>query len=166
MAAAQPAPVPEPEPEPEAAPEPEPALAPAAAALDLHGLPTARGRPVVGIDRRREPDAGGAALADARPVALSERDLTIAFPPGANFLRRLAEQDDHRRMATQAWRTISGHALSAALRAPGKSDEAEPAGSPTLSGEELVKRFIEEFDAEEIVAEELLDDEPDEREAH
>jgi hypothetical protein len=42
------------------------------------------------------------------------------------------------------------------------SDEEPPeqAGVPVLSGEELVRRFLDEFDAEE-----LLDDDTDQRKA-
>jgi hypothetical protein len=35
-----------------------------------------------------------------------------------------------------------------------EDDEAEQTGEPALSGEELVRRFMEEFDAEELVGEE------------
>jgi DNA polymerase III subunit gamma/tau len=103
-----------------------------------------------------------ALLADARPVACSDRELTLAFPPGAAFLKRKAEQDDHRRVAADAFRTVTGQmlALRYELREPEELQE-ESAGAPTLSGEELVRRFLEEFDAEE-----LHDDDPDEREAN
>ena len=42
-----------------------------------------------------------ALLADARPVAVSERELTLAFPAGADFLKRKAEQDEHRRATVE-----------------------------------------------------------------
>ena len=91
-----------------------------------------------------------ALLADARPVAVGERELTVAFPPGAAFLKRKAEQDDHRRVAADAFRKVSGQTrlLRYELR---EADEVqtEPEGTENLSGEELVKRFLEEFNAEE-----------------
>ncbi len=102
-----------------------------------------------------------ALLADARPVRVTERELTLAFPPGAAFLKRKAEQDDHRRVAADALRRISGQSL--ALRyelLTAEEAQDEPQGAPTLSGEELVRRFLEEFDAEEI-----LEEDHDEREA-
>jgi DNA polymerase-3 subunit gamma/tau len=92
-----------------------------------------------------------ALLADARPVAANEDELVLAFPEGAAFLKRKAEQDDHRRMATEALRTVTGRrmTLSYELRDNGEPDgPSEPAA---LSGEELVRRFMEEFDAEEIL---------------
>ena len=98
-----------------------------------------------------------ALLADARPVAVNERELTLAFPGGAAFLKRKAEQDDHRRMAGEALQAVTGQRL--ALRYELREDEDEPEGEAVLSGEELVRRFMEEFDAEEV-----LEDEPNEGE--
>jgi DNA polymerase-3 subunit gamma/tau len=45
-----------------------------------------------------------ALLTGARPVAINDRELTLAFPPDAAFLKRKAEQDDHRRVAGEAYR--------------------------------------------------------------
>jgi DNA polymerase-3 subunit gamma/tau len=109
------------------------------------------------VDVVRERNAMLAALlADARPVAVGDGELTVAFPAGAAFLKRKAEQDEHRRFTTEALRTLTGHPL--ALRYELSDDDEQPfgTGAPVLSGEELVRRFLEEFDAEE-----LLDD-PDE----
>jgi DNA polymerase-3 subunit gamma/tau len=91
-----------------------------------------------------------ALLADARPVSLGDQSLTIAFPTGAAFLKRKAEQDDHRRAAAEAFRSVTGQALR--LRYELSSEEpaqAQPHAT-VLSGEELVRRFVEEFDAEEL----------------
>ena len=93
-----------------------------------------------------------ALLADARPVAVTERDLTLAFPAGADFLKRKAAQDDHRRTTVEAVRALSGQAL--ALRYElSEGTLLEEDGGQELSGEELVRRFIEEFDAEELLEE-------------
>ena len=89
-----------------------------------------------------------ALLAEARPMAAGESELTLVFPAGAAFLKRKAEQEEHRRLAAEVWRGVSGCSL--ALRYElGDNDEHED-GAPALSGEELVRRFIEEFDAEEL----------------
>ena len=133
--------------------------APAAVPSDLHAV--VNSWPAV-VDIVRDGNAMLAALlADARPVAVGERELTVAFPPGAAFLKRKAEQDDHRRVAAEAFRKVTGQALALRyeLREADGPDDAPP-GAPTLSGEELVRRFLEEFDAKE-----LLEDDPDEREA-
>jgi len=150
----------------------------AQAATELHHAPQADGgpapEPAVDLDSVmsswpavveivRESNAMLAALlADARPVAIGEREVTIAFPPGAAFLKRKAEQDDHRRVAAEALRTVTGRPLALRYELREADDGDEPAGAPALSGEELVRRFLEEFDAQELSDE---DDEPDEGEA-
>ena len=89
-----------------------------------------------------------ALLAEARPVEIGERELTLSFPPGAAFLKRKAEQDEHRRLAAEVWRGVSGCSLALQYEL-GEGDQRGD-GAPALSGEELVRRFIEEFDAEEL----------------
>jgi DNA polymerase-3 subunit gamma/tau len=150
-----------------AAVAPAPVAAPAAVAPSvlpagpLHLHTVAASWPAV-VDLVRGANAMLAALlADARPIAVGEREVTIAFPPGAAFLKRKAEQDDHRRVAADAFKRVTGQALALRYELRDAADpESGPSGVPSLSGEELVKRFLEEFNAEE-----LLDDEPDEREA-
>jgi len=97
-----------------------------------------------------------ALLSDARPVGVHERELTLAFPGGAAFLKRKAEQEDHRRVAGEALQAVTGQRLM--LRYELRDDE-EQDGAAVLSGEELVRRFVEEFDAEEV-----LEGEPNEGE--
>ena len=94
------------------------------------------------------------ALAAARPVAVGERELTLGFPSGASFLKRKAEQDEHRRVAAEALKTVTGHRVTLRCELREEEDEAEQTGEPALSGEELVRRFMEEFDAEELVGDE------------
>ncbi|HEY1519547.1 MAG TPA: DNA polymerase III subunit gamma/tau [Solirubrobacteraceae bacterium] len=144
----------EPDPQPAQVSEAEPA---GGAALELDAA--AACWPAV-IDLVRGENAMLAALlADARPVALKEQELTLAFPGGAAFLKRKAEQEDHRRVAGEALKAVTGQRL--ALRYELRDDEEEPEGEPVLSGEELVQRFMEEFDAEEV-----LEDDPDEGEVN
>jgi DNA polymerase-3 subunit gamma/tau len=100
-----------------------------------------------------------ALLTEARPVAITDRDLTVAFPVGADFLKRKAEQDEHRRAVAEALRAATGHWLALRYEIRDEQIPAPVAGAPVLSGEELVRRFMEEFDAEEIL------DEPNEAEA-
>ena len=95
------------------------------------------------------------ALAAARPVAVGERELTLAFPGGASFLKRKAEQDEHRRVAAEALKTVTGHRMALRYELREEEDEAEQTGEPALSGEELVRRFMEEFDAEELIGDEV-----------
>jgi DNA polymerase-3 subunit gamma/tau len=140
-------------PDPENASQPQPA---AAGALDLQTAATLW--PAV-VDAVRERNAMLAALlADARPAAISDGALTLAFPTGAAFLKRKAEQDDHRRVSAEVFRIVTGQAVT--LNYELRDEEEEPASpGAALTGEELVQRFLEEFDAEE-----LLDlDDPDQQ---
>jgi DNA polymerase III subunit gamma/tau len=91
-----------------------------------------------------------ATLEAARPAALSGDVLTLAFPADAAFFKRKAEQDDARRAAAEAVKSVTGAKL--ALRYE-LSDEGQAAPDPetNLTGEELVRRFMEEFDAEEVL---------------
>jgi DNA polymerase-3 subunit gamma/tau len=187
---APPGPGPAPEPP---TPRPEPAPGPAIAAPDT-AEPISAARlqsddvlaawpAVVDVIRAENPMLA-ALLADARPVELSARELTVAFPAGAEFLKRKAENDGHRRIAAEAIRTATGRELApryillepveiAAAAPTSPETAAAPASAPAangatgvpasagvtthrlpapvLSGEELVQRFLEEFDAEEIL---------------
>jgi DNA polymerase III subunit gamma/tau len=96
-----------------------------------------------------------ALLADAQPVAVREHDLTLAFPAGAAFLKRKAEQDEHRRVAAGALAAVSGHRLTLRYEL---RDTPEDDSVPVLSGEDLVRRFLEEFDAEEMLDEPAQDE--------
>jgi hypothetical protein len=98
-----------------------------------------------------------ALLSDARPIAVHDQELTLAFPGGAAFLKKKAEQDDYRRVAGEALQAVTGQRL--VLRYELRDAGDEPDGDPVLSGEELVRRFMEEFDAEEV-----FEDEPNEGE--
>jgi DNA polymerase-3 subunit gamma/tau len=103
------------------------------------------------VDFVRQDNAMLAATLDAaRPAQLSGQALTLAFPAGAAFFKRKAEQDDYRRTTADALRSVTGAKL--ALRYE-LSDEgpANADADQTLTGEELVRRFMEEFDAEEIL---------------
>ncbi len=148
---------------PEVAPEPapvapEPAPEPPPARSGPIGLDDATACWPAVVDLVRGENAMLAALlSDARPVAVRDEELTLAFPGGAAFLKRKAEQDDHRRVAGEALKAVTGQRL--VLRYELRDDPDEPEGDAVLSGEELVRRFMEEFDAEEV-----LSDEPNEGE--
>ena len=129
----------------EPAPEPPPP-----AALDIDAA--AAWWPAV-VDLVRGENAMLAALlSDARPVAVHDRELTVAFPGGAAFLKKKAEQEDYRRAAGEALQAVTGQRL--VLRYELRDGEEKPAGDTVLSGEELVRRFMEEFDAEEVLEDE------------
>ena len=100
-----------------------------------------------------------ATLETARPVTLRDQALTLAFPAGAAFFKRKAEQDDYRRAAAEAVRSVTGAALTLRYELRDEAPVTAEYGSG-LTGEELVQRFMEEFDAEEV-----LEDDPNQEEA-
>ncbi len=129
-------------------PTPEPPPVPVAATPELDTLVDSW--PAV-VDYVRQGNAMLAATLDAaRPAALSGQALTLAFPTGAAFFKRKAEQDDYRRATAEAVRSVTGAtlALRYELREEGPVGPDEQSG---LTGEELVRRFMEEFDAEEVL---------------
>jgi DNA polymerase-3 subunit gamma/tau len=108
---------------------------------------------VVDLVRTSNPMLAGA-LEACRPVAVADRELTLAFPAGASFLKRKAEQDEHRRVAIEAVKSVTGQRLALVFELRELPAEEAEGGAEVLSGDELVRRFMEEFDAEEIFDEE------------
>jgi DNA polymerase-3 subunit gamma/tau len=91
----------------------------------------------------------GALIAEAWPVDLDGADLTLAFSATAQFYRKKAEEPANRAIVSEALRSLAPGRwrLSYELRdvpASSGTDDGE------LSEEELVRRFIKEFDAEEV----------------
>jgi len=90
-----------------------------------------------------------AVIADARPVALEGSELTLAFSSTAQFYRKKAEDPANRAIVSEAMRSLAPGRwrLSYELRdVPGD----QRGGEEELSEDELVKRFIDEFEAEEV----------------
>ncbi|MGB2711822.1 MAG: hypothetical protein WBC33_09930, partial [Conexibacter sp.] len=99
-----------------------------------------------------------AALAEARPLAVADCEALLALPAGATFSKRMAESDEHRRVVAEALGALAGVPLRPRyeLRDVDGLEPAPAAPAAPSSGEELVARFMEEFDATD---EELVDDE-------
>jgi DNA polymerase-3 subunit gamma/tau len=95
----------------------------------------------------------GACIEEARPVEVTGEDLTVAFSATAPFLKKKAENPDNRAAVTAALQDVTGRRwrLSYELQ----DGLAEQDGAPPSSGseEEWLKRFMEEFDAEELPGE-------------
>jgi hypothetical protein len=92
-----------------------------------------------------------AALAEAQPVAVEDGQVTVAFPPGAEYQRRRADDDDYRACVAAALREVTGARAQIAYvleAVPAAQDAA--AAPPAMSEDEVVQRFVAEFDAEEI----------------
>jgi DNA polymerase-3 subunit gamma/tau len=93
-----------------------------------------------------------AALSEAQPVAVADGQVTVAFPPGAEYQRRRANDDEYRACVAAALREVTGAKAQIAyvLEEVPTAEEAAAAAPPALSEDELVRRFVTEFDAEEI----------------
>ena len=106
------------------------------------------------IEMVRGANAMLAVLLDgARPVSVSEHELVLSFPAEAEFYKRKAEQDEHRRATVEAVRNVTGLSLALRYELAEPSDEPQEAlvaAPEPLSADELVQRFVEEFGAQEI----------------
>ncbi|HEV7807556.1 MAG TPA: DNA polymerase III subunit gamma/tau [Solirubrobacteraceae bacterium] len=119
--------------------------------LDLAGLRAVW--PAV-IDKVMSENALCAALlADATPIAIDGPIVTVAFPPTADFLRRKADDDGYRRCVAEAVRTVTGAKAQIAyvLAEVSAAEEHDLAAPAPPTEDEWVRRFVAEFDAEEIV---------------
>jgi DNA polymerase-3 subunit gamma/tau len=92
----------------------------------------------------------GACIEEARPVEVTGEDLTVAFSATAPFLKKKAENADNRAAVTAALHDVTGRRwrLSYELHDGLELEDGE------RSEEEWLKRFIDEFDAEELPGDE------------
>ncbi len=105
--------------------------------------------PAVVDSLREETPMLAAALELAAPAALGDHGLTLAWPESSAFLKRKAEDPANREAIVKAIRSVTGSSLRLAyeLRA---GDAEAVVTAPKLSEDDLVKRFMDEFDAEEL----------------
>jgi DNA polymerase III subunit gamma/tau len=115
------------------------------------------------LEQMRQSGAGmlSAVVGIAKPVEVDPDagTLTIAFPDGSAFNRRKADDKDNRELVAAAILAVLGEPLRPVYTMLDGEHEPEPeasAGAVAASGEnDLVERFISEFDAEVVI-----DDEP------
>ncbi len=95
-----------------------------------------------------------AVLKDARAVAMSDEELTVAFAATASFLKKKAEDSTHRATVTEALRQLTGqHRLRVVYELREELPPAQGAVERApRSEDEWVARFKEELDAEELVS--------------
>ena len=120
--------------------------------LDLDGVVDLW--PAVLEDLRERRPMLHAALEHARPSALEDSELTIAWAQSADFYRRKAEEPACREQIADAIRTVTGSSLRLAYALAEEHELPRAAVAPTLSDDELIDRFMREFDAEELPADE------------
>jgi DNA polymerase-3 subunit gamma/tau len=92
----------------------------------------------------------GACIEEARPVEVTGEDLTVAFSATAPFLKKKAENPDNRAAVTAALQDVTGRRWRLSYELHDELVTADGEGSGALSEEDWLKRFIEEFDAEEL----------------
>jgi DNA polymerase-3 subunit gamma/tau len=110
--------------------------------------------PAVLDDLRERRPMLHAALEHARPSALEDKELTIAWAQSADFYRRKAEEPACREQIADAIRSVTGSSLRLAYALAEEHELPRAASAPTLSDDELIDRFMQEFDAEELPADE------------
>ena len=81
----------------------------------------------------------------ARPSALGNGELTLAWAETAGLSKRKAEDAANRELIVRAIRAVTGAGLRLAHELAADTPEES---APTLSHDELVERFVEEFEAE------------------
>jgi DNA polymerase-3 subunit gamma/tau len=90
----------------------------------------------------------GAFVAEAQPVELSGNRLVLAFAQDAAFQRRKVEDRANHNVLAAALTQVTGSSFSIDYQL--REREAAPESAP-LSEAEFVRRFKDEFDAEELV---------------
>jgi DNA polymerase III subunit gamma/tau len=93
----------------------------------------------------------GIAISDARPVELRENELVVAFAREDRFNQRQAALPEHRAIVEDAIRGLAGRPLRVSFELRDLEPEEAAAAARPPSEDEIVARFVTEFDAEEIV---------------
>jgi hypothetical protein len=88
-----------------------------------------------------------AALREARPTALADRGLTLAWPQSAGLSKKTAEDPSKREVIARSIQAVTGASLRLAFEL--RADEEIERETEPVSEEELVDRFKREFSAVE-----------------
>jgi DNA polymerase III subunit gamma/tau len=89
-------------------------------------------------------------LEDAHPAALADAGLTLAWPESSSFSKRKAEDPENRDLIVGAIRAVTGTSLRLAYELRSDAEAPRAPAAPAMSEDDLVKRFMDEFDAEEL----------------
>jgi len=134
------------------APAPEPSFA---AGVELTEQALAELWPAVLENLQEEAPLLAAVLQGARPAGVAQDELTLAWPESAGFFKRKAEDPANKETIARVIRAVTGSSLRLAFELRDEAAlAAEAPVTPQLSEEELVNRFVEEFDAEVLPPEE------------
>jgi DNA polymerase III subunit gamma/tau len=96
----------------------------------------------------------GACIEEAQPVDVKGDDLVVAFSAAMPFHKKKAETPDNRAAVTAALQDVTGRRWRVSYELHDGIGAGDGDGDGPLSEEEWVKRFIEEFDAEELPGDE------------
>jgi DNA polymerase-3 subunit gamma/tau len=126
------------------APAPEPSIA---TAIDLSPEAFAEVWPAVIESLQEQSPHLAAVVQAAHPGRLAAGELTLAWPEADSFYKRKAEDPASKETIVRAIQAVTGSSLRLAYELRNASEIAveRPA---RLSDEELVDRFVQEFDAE------------------
>jgi DNA polymerase-3 subunit gamma/tau len=113
--------------------------------------------PAVLDSLRADKGALAASLSEAQPVELRGKQLIVAFAQDDGFNRRMADHPGDRSAVEEALRHLAGADLKIVYEQRDLGDDDHEPQPP--SEDELVNRFKDAFDAEEIVPD---DPQPDE----
>jgi DNA polymerase-3 subunit gamma/tau len=134
------------------APAPEPSFA---AGVELTHEALAELWPAVLESLQDESPLLAAVLQGARPAGVADDELTLAWPEASGFFKRKAEDPANKETIARVIRAVTGSSLRLAFELRDEAAlAAEAAVTPQLTEEELVNRFVEEFDAEVLPPEE------------
>jgi hypothetical protein len=92
----------------------------------------------------------GALIEEAQPVDAADGQLTVAFAASAPFLKKKAEDPANRAAVTAALGNVTGGRWRLTYELRGELDSDEREEPVPSSEEEWVRRFMDEFDAEEL----------------
>jgi len=95
----------------------------------------------------------GALIAEARPVAAHGEDLVLAFASTAQFLKKKAEDPANRMTVGEALRAVTGTRWRLSYELRDQDAGTARKASAEETEEDWVRRFMEEFDAEELPGE-------------
>jgi DNA polymerase-3 subunit gamma/tau len=118
-----------------------------ATAVDLSPETFAEMWPAVVQSLQEESPVLAAVIQAAHPGRLTDGELTLAWPEADSFYKRKAEDPTSKETIARAIRAVTGSSLRLAYELRDASEIAVER-APQLSEEELVDRFVEEFDAE------------------
>ncbi len=89
-------------------------------------------------------------LDSAVPASIADGRVTLAWPEESAFLKRKAEDAANNDLLAKAIRAVTGSSLKLAYELRAVAEIAPVATIPALSEDDLVQRFKDEFDAEEL----------------